>query len=307
VNLRRRPRLTAAAAPLLVLSGLVAAGGTGAVRLAFTADTEGATAACESCAAGGGLGDLPRRATLVAALRHERPGLLLVDSGNALFGPDSLATGGRNIVAAYNELGYDAVNLSYRDFRLGKAATTALTKAARFPFVSANLQDQASGRLLAAPYVVKRSAGARVALIGVTEIPASVAGLEHVRAQLAGVRVRPAREALDEWLPKARAESDRVVLLYYGSAAGLDAVSRRFGEQIAVVLVGGLRPGDLPDRTRPPTAATNERGAAVACIDVPASGPTAVVQFPVDGRYRRDPRMLDVLKTFANPGSQPLM
>jgi hypothetical protein len=103
-----------------------------------------------------------------------------------------------------------------------------------------------------------------------------------------------------------------VALLFYGSANGLDAVSREFGARLAAILVGGLRPGDLPQRTSPPTAATTERGTHVARIDVPASGPATVVQFPVDGRYRRDPRMLDVLKSFdAKPSiggrMQPVM
>jgi hypothetical protein len=237
---------------------------------------------------------------------------LLVDAGNSLVGPESIESGGRVIVAAYDTLGYDAVNLSYRDFRLGKAATLALVRAARFSVVSANLLDETSGRLVAAPFVVKRAGAIRIAFVGLTELPAGVGNLEHVQAQLAGLRVRPPTDALREWLPRAEGESDRVALLFYGSANGLDAVSREFGARLAAILVGGLRPGDLPQRTSPPTAATTERGTHVARIDVPASGPATVVQFPVDGRYRRDPRMLDVLKSFdAKPSiggrMQPVM
>jgi hypothetical protein len=272
--------------------------GRGDVALLLTADTEGSLRGCESCSPSAGLGDMTRRATLVGTLRRDRLGLLLVDAGNALIGPDSIASGGRIIVAAYDTLGYDALNLSYRDFRLGKAATLALVRAARFSVVSANLLDETSERLVAAPFVVKRAGAIRVAFVGLTELPAGVGQLEHVRAQLAGLRVRPPIDALREWLPRAEGESDRVVLLFYGSANGLDAVSREFGARLAAILVGGLRPGDLPERANPPTAATTERGTHVASIDVPASGPATVVQFPVDGRYRRDPRMLDVLRTF---------
>jgi len=285
----------------LVLSGSLLAGaacGRSDVVLLLTADAEGGLGACESCSAAGGLGDITRRATLVGTLRHDRLGLLLVDAGNALVGPDSIASGGRVIVAAYDTLGYDAVNLSYRDFRLGKAATLALVGAARFSVVSANLLDETSGRLVAAPFVVKRAGAVRVAFVGLTELPAGVGNLEHLRTQLAGLRVRPPIDALREWLPRAEAESDRVVLLFYGSAHGLDAVSQTYGARLAAILVGGLRPGDLPQRTSPPTAATTERGTHVARIELPASGPAEVVQFPVDGRYRRDLRMLDVLKTF---------
>ena len=303
----RRTRRTAA---LLALSGWLLAGaacGRGDdVVFLVTADTEGSLSACTSCSAGGGLGDMSRRATLVTTLRRDRPGLLLVDAGNALIGPDSIASGGRVVVAAYGELGYDAVNLSYRDFRLGKAATLALVVAAPFSVVSANLLDETSGRLIAAPFIVKRAGAVRIAFVGLTELPPGVEDLEHIRTQLAGLRVRPPIAALGEWLPRAEAESDRVVLLFYGSPGGLGAVSRRFGARLAAILVGGLRPGDLPQRTSPPTAATTERGTHVACIDLRARGPATVVQFPVDGRHRRDPRMLKVLTTFAMQDSGPL-
>jgi 2',3'-cyclic-nucleotide 2'-phosphodiesterase (5'-nucleotidase family) len=293
----------------LVLAGLLLAGaacGRSGVVLLLTADAQGSVRGCESCSAAGGLGDISRRATLVGLLRQRRQGALLVDAGNFLVGPDSIGSGGRVAVAAYGALGYDAVNLSYRDFRLGKEATAALVQAARFPVISANLHDEASGRLLAAPFVVERAGDVRVAFVGLTELPAGVENLQHLRTQLSGVRVRPPLEALAEWLPKARAESDRVVLLFYGSAAGLDAVSRRFGNQLAAVLVGGLRPGDLPERTVPPTVATAERGTHVVRIDLPEAGPATVVQLPVDGRYQRDPRMLDVMRAFADSGSSPL-
>lgn len=308
-------RACRAAAARLVLLGMFAAStacGRRDVALLLTADTEGSLRGCESCSPAAGLGDIARRATLVGTLRRDRLGLLLVDAGNALIGPDSIASGGRVIVAAYDMLGYDAVNLSYRDFRLGKAATLALVGAAPFSVVSANLLDESSGRLVAAPFVVKRAGAIRVAFVGLTELPVGAGTLEHLRTQLAGLRVRPPSDALREWLPRAEGESDRVVLLFYGSANGLDAVRRQFGARLAAILVGGLRPGDLPPQTSPPTAATTERGTHVACIELPAGGPATVVQLPVDGGYRRDPRMLDLLKTiggkaFDGGRMQPVM
>jgi hypothetical protein len=277
----------------------------GDVLLLFTADTEGRIRACPSCSTVGGLGDIARRATAIAAERRANPALLLADAGNFLFGLDSLASGGRVIIAAYDALAYDAVNLSYRDFRLGKDATVALLRSARFPVISANLCDATTGRLLAAPFAIRRAGGVRVALVGVSELPAGVASLPHVSAQLAGVRVVPPIEALTEWLPKAHAEADRVVLLFYGSASGLDTVNRAFGRQLVAVLVGGLRPPDLPARSEPPVAATQEFGTLVARIELPATGPVKVTQIRVDGSVEADPRMLDLLTRFAEPGARP--
>jgi 2',3'-cyclic-nucleotide 2'-phosphodiesterase (5'-nucleotidase family) len=232
--------------------------------------------------------------------------VFLADAGNFLFGPDSLDSGGRVIVAAYNALAYDAVNLSYRDFRLGKDATVALLRSARFPVISANLCDATTGRLLAAPFAVRRAGGMRVALVGVSELPAGVASLSHVSAQLAGVRVVPPIEALAEWLPTSHAEADRVVLLFYGSASGLDTVNRAFGRQLTAVLVGGLQPGDLPERSTPPLAASAARGTALTRIDLPVDGPVRVTRLPIDDRYQPDPHALEVLRGFAIQGQVPL-
>ncbi len=289
------------AAFILVLSGLISAGA--ACRRAdlvvvLTADTEGTVRACESCSTPGGLGDLPRRATAISDIRRSAGAVFVADAGNAFIGNDSIESGGSVIVAAYEAIGYDAVNLSFRDFRHGKATTVGLVRTAHFPVISANLQDEASGRLIAAPFVVRRAGTVRVAFVGVTELPAGVAALDHMREQLAGVRVRAPAEALTEWLPKASAESDLVMLLYYGSADGLHAVSRGFGTQVAAILVGGLRPSNLPERTTPPLAASAARGTEMTRVDFPSGGPVRVTRLPIDDRYQADPRMLDVLKTF---------
>jgi 2',3'-cyclic-nucleotide 2'-phosphodiesterase (5'-nucleotidase family) len=97
--------------------------------IALTSDTEGQVGPCRDCPAAQELGGLPRRAALLFRLRKEDPSLLLIDAGNFLIGVESVASGGRVMVAAYNALGYDAVNLSYRDFRLGKEETLGALRA----------------------------------------------------------------------------------------------------------------------------------------------------------------------------------
>ena len=92
-----------------------------------------------------------------------------MDAGNAFIGPESLDSHGKVIVAAYDALGYDAVNLCHRDFWFGKDATLVLLKDAKFAAISANLLDDKSGEPLVRPYVVKKVGGKRIALIGVTQ------------------------------------------------------------------------------------------------------------------------------------------
>lgn len=216
-----------------------------APTIVASADTEGHVLPCQFCPGGAGNGGLARRATVLARMRASEPDLLLVDSGNALFGTDSAYSNGQVIITAYAALGYDAVNLSYRDFRSGKAATLALLKDAKVPVVSANLVNVDSGKPLFLPYVVKRVGGVRVAIIGVTSVPDTKL-LPHLAEQLKEITVVLPADGLAQWLPRAKAESDKTILLYYGSASGLRPLLTRFGNQLSAVAVGGMQADELP-------------------------------------------------------------
>lgn len=226
---------------------MAAAAETPATRILLTADTEGEVGPCRNCPAGVGLGGLVRCASAVASLRAGAAGgpVLLLDAGNFLVGADTLAGEGKGMVAAYDALGYDAANLSYRDLRMGKGPLLAALAGAKFSPVSANLIDDTTGKPLTRPYVVKIVGGRRTALIGITEPPAGYDVLPHLREELSGVTIRPPADALAEWLPKARAESDEVVLLYYGTATGARAMAGRFGADLRAIGVGGIRPARL--------------------------------------------------------------
>jgi hypothetical protein len=293
----RTPTGLAAALLALCVAALVAVGAQDGASptLLLTADTEGHVGPCRDCPDHAGLGGLARRATAVTAARENGP-VLLLDAGNALFGPESAATGGRIIVEAYNRLSYDAVNLSYRDFRGGVDATRELVKAAKFPVVSANLVEQ-GGTLFTKPYVVREAGGRRVAVVGVTEPPPGAARLLHVQAQLRGLRIRPAADALAEWLPRAKADADEVVVLYYGPPAGATSLADRFGADVRAILVGGVRPDRVPVDAKARVAATSEHGKHVVVL--PLSGDAPARQLALDDQVQEDAAMVAALAAFA--------
>ncbi|HZL38037.1 MAG TPA: VWA domain-containing protein [Tepidisphaeraceae bacterium] len=210
-----------------------------------SADTQGHLEACQSCPGGAGMGGLARRATVLAGARAQNPNLLLVDAGNALFGGESGYSGGKAIVAAYEALGYDAINISYRDFRQGKAATLALLNGSKLGAVSANMLDAATGKPLFEPFIIKRAGAMRVAVIGVSESPAGLALLPELQEQLKGISIAPPVAALAQWLPQAKTQSDRIVLLYYGSAIGLAPIRDKFPADFAAIVVGGSPAGQF--------------------------------------------------------------
>lgn len=215
------------------------------IQIALTADTEGHLDACRSCPGPIGLGGLSRRGTVVQGLRAAGP-LLLLDGGNAVFGDQSTATRGQAVVAAYDAMGYDVINVSYRDFRYGKDEAVKLFGTAKASVVSANLLDATTGKTLFQPYVVKAVGGRRFAVIGLTDAPGDLDLLPHLKRQLAGLRVDPLDTALAKWLPAARAESDSVILLFYGSPAALTGLDADRLRQCLLILLGDARPDDLP-------------------------------------------------------------
>jgi 2',3'-cyclic-nucleotide 2'-phosphodiesterase (5'-nucleotidase family) len=257
------------------------------VVVLVTADREGVLVSCGSCGEHA-LGSVARQGMAIARLRGEFPSLLLVDAGDAFFGGASVDDGGRAVVRAYEALRYDVVNLSYRDFRSGKAETLRLLAGTRFQAVSTNLVDAATGAPLVRPYVVVTSGGVHVAFVGLTEVPARAEELPHLRTQLAGVTARGTVEALREWLPKAGKEADHTILLYYGSASGLEEVRRAFPSGLSAILVGGLRPSDVPSGGEVPILATQPHGTQLGQLRVVPFGATSIGHIDLDAAFNLD-------------------
>ena len=273
------------------------------LSLLLTADTEGHVDPCVQCPMHAGDGGLARRATAVAQARSVSPRPLLLDAGNSLFGSDSFESDGKVIATAYNALQYDAVNLSYRDFHSGKARTLELIQSSKANFLSANLVDEATGNLLALPFIVKDSGGSKVALIGLTLPPAGVAQLPHMKRQLAGITFRAPADALAEWLPKARAESPRIILLYYGPVAALREIRARFGKQLMAICVGGIGDDQLPSDTLTPMLRAEEHGRSMTSVQISGDDkPKLIVaRIPLDPSVALDPDMLKTLAPFDPP------
>lgn len=103
--------------------------------------------------------------------------LLLVDTGNLLFRkPVQTETKRRDallrvdlLIQSYNDMGYDAVNVGEKDLILGLRFLSDLSQRAKFPFVSANLQDKKTGKTSFKPYVVQEIAGIKVGIFGLLD------------------------------------------------------------------------------------------------------------------------------------------
>jgi 2',3'-cyclic-nucleotide 2'-phosphodiesterase (5'-nucleotidase family) len=66
------------------------------------------------------------------------------------------------ILESFNLMGYDALGIGDDDLSLGKDFLMEMAKKARFPFLSSNITDEDSGKLLFQPYFLKEVAGLRI-------------------------------------------------------------------------------------------------------------------------------------------------
>jgi 5'-nucleotidase len=169
-------------------------------------------------------------ANLRAARARDGGAVLLVDAGDMVQGTlESNLREGAPVVAAYNALGYTAAAVGNHEFDFGPvgAAATPRTPAddprgalraraseARFPFLAANLIDDATGATPrwdnVRPTAMVEAAGIKVGLVGVMTrraLSATIAG--NVR----GLSVAPLAETIRTHAAALRAQGATVIVV----------------------------------------------------------------------------------------------
>jgi 5'-nucleotidase len=131
-------------------------------------------------------GGLPLIAGYLDVLRADHGRVIVVDSGDLFQGSlESNFFEGEPVVKGYNALGYDAVAVGNHEFDYGPAGSDSVARlpgqdplgalkknarAAKFPFLSANLTEKASGKTpsWAKRYTLIEANGAKVGIIGLS-------------------------------------------------------------------------------------------------------------------------------------------
>jgi 5'-nucleotidase len=156
----------------------------------------------------------------VKEVRESAKSILLVDAGDLLF--KHLATPvsekeakkesekAQLIIETYNQMGYDAVGLGDDDFSLGKEFLLEAARKATFPIVCSNVTDEASGKLLFQPAVVKEVNGTRIGIFGLLA-PDAFSGPTDPRKK--GLAFKDPLETAREMVKELESKSDIVVCL----------------------------------------------------------------------------------------------
>ena len=115
----------------------------------------------------GRVGGMDRIATVVKAIRADRPDALLLDGGDTWQGSyTALKTNGQDMVNAMNALGVDAMT-SHWEFTLGIDRVTEIVEnELNFPFLGANIFDAEWDERAYEPFKMFERGGVQIAVIG---------------------------------------------------------------------------------------------------------------------------------------------
>jgi 5'-nucleotidase len=166
---------------------------------------------------------------LRAARASDGGAVVLLDSGDTFQGEaESNLSEGALIVDAYNAMGYTAEAIGNHDFDFGsvdsprgrqlpgdlRGALKARAAQARYPFLAANLIDEATGRPVewpnVRPSVLVDEAGVKVGIVGVMTIDALQSTLA---ANVQGLRIAPLGLTIGAEASKLRAAGAEVVIV----------------------------------------------------------------------------------------------
>jgi 2',3'-cyclic-nucleotide 2'-phosphodiesterase (5'-nucleotidase family) len=107
-------------------------------------------------------------------------------------------------------MGYDALSAGDDDLSLGKEFLVEISKKAKFPFLSANLIDEESGKLLFKPYLLKEIQGFR---IGVFSLISTDVFLGSSDPRRKGLTIRSPVETAQSMVKELQSKTDMIILL----------------------------------------------------------------------------------------------
>ncbi|MFK7944970.1 MAG: thiosulfohydrolase SoxB, partial [Paracoccaceae bacterium] len=183
----------------------------------------------------GRMGGMDRVATVINAIRAERPEALLLDGGDTWHGSyTAQQTAGQDVVNVMDLLKPDAMT-SHWEFTLGIDRVNEIVEALDFPFLGANIFDNEWDEPAYEPYQMFERGGAKVAVIGQAFPYMPIANPSWMFPGLSfGIR----EERMKEVVAEVRGEGADVVVCLSHNGFDVDRKMAAQVEGIDVILCG---------------------------------------------------------------------
>jgi len=156
----------------------------------------------------------------VKDLRESQKGVLVLDSGDLLFKKymnpiqenelKGMAEKAQLIVESFNLTGYDAIGIGDDDLTLGKEFLLEISKKANFPFLSSNLLNEASGKVLFQSSLIKEINDLRIGIFSLLS-PDFFTGPSDPRKK--GLTIRQPIEVAQAMVKELKPKADLIILL----------------------------------------------------------------------------------------------
>jgi 5'-nucleotidase len=153
-------------------------------------------------------------------LKENRKDVLVLDAGDLFFKKFSnpisenelkmLSEKARLIVEGFNLMRYDALGIGDDDLTLGRDFIAELSKKAQFPFLSSNIINEDSGKLLFQPYLLKEIAGMKIGIFSLFS-PDLFTGPNDPRKK--GLSFRDPVETAQAMVRELQPKTDLIILL----------------------------------------------------------------------------------------------
>jgi 2',3'-cyclic-nucleotide 2'-phosphodiesterase (5'-nucleotidase family) len=180
----------------------------------------------------------------VKDLRESEKGILVLDSGDLLFkkylqsipenGLKGMGEKAHLIIESLNLIGYDAMGIGEDDLTLGKEFLLEISKKANFPFLSSNLFDETSGKVLFQSFLIKEINGLRIGIFSLLS-PDFFTGPSDPRKR--GLTLKSPVDTAQAMVKELKPRTDLIILLsHLGYAKDIEVAQTLQGINL---IVGG--------------------------------------------------------------------
>jgi 2',3'-cyclic-nucleotide 2'-phosphodiesterase (5'-nucleotidase family) len=114
------------------------------------------------------------------------------------------------IIGAFNVMGYDAMGIGDDDLSLGKDVLLQVSKKAKFPILSSNVLNEASGRPLFKTYIIKEMHGLK---LGIFSLLSPEVFLDPSDPRRKGLIIRSPVETAQNMVNELKSKVDVILLL----------------------------------------------------------------------------------------------